>query len=110
MRECVKNWEDTTPGTVRGKPAHSQLQHSLHPRKRGGWARRSDGRFVTNRMKRLQGMAIAICHENGIPVRIISLDDLIANKKASGRARRRTMAPHSRRWIVQSIATFRCAI
>ena len=75
MRECVKNWEDTTPGTVRGKPAHSQLQHSLHPRKRGGWARRSDGRFVTNRMKRLQGMAIAICHENGIPVRIISLDE-----------------------------------
>ena len=31
MRECVKNWEDTTPGTVRGKPAHSQLQHSLLP-------------------------------------------------------------------------------
>ena len=44
MRECVKNWEDTTPGTVRGKPAHSQLQHSLHPRKLGGWARRSDSK------------------------------------------------------------------
>ena len=46
MRECVKNWEDTTPGTVRGKPAYSRARWLSIPADGSyGLSLHSDARF-----------------------------------------------------------------